>query len=197
MDEQKRTILLVEDEVIIAMTEKMQLENAGYHVLHVGTGETAVATVCDDSQPVDLILMDIDLGSGIDGTVAAERILEHKDIPLIFLSSHTEPEIVEKTEKITSYGYIVKNSGFTVLDASIKMAFRLFHSRKVLKEKERALSYQHDFMGYVIEHNRSAIAVHDKDLRYIYVSKRYLETFRVKDHNVIGKHHYEVFPDLP
>jgi len=73
--------------------------------------------------------MDIDLGPGIDGTQAAERILEHKDIPVVFLSSHTEPEVVEKTEKITSYGYVVKNTGVTVLDASIKMALKLFEAR--------------------------------------------------------------------
>lgn len=61
----------------------------------------------------------------MDGTQAAEEILKHKDIPVLFLSSHAEPEIVEKTEKITSYGYVVKDSGITVLDASIKMAFKL------------------------------------------------------------------------
>jgi hypothetical protein len=39
---------------------------------------------------------------------------EEKGYPNCFLSSHTEPEVVEKTEGITSYGYIVKNSGETV-----------------------------------------------------------------------------------
>ncbi len=40
--------------------------------------------------------MDINLGPGIDGTQAAEQILNKKDIPVVFLSSHTEPEVVEK-----------------------------------------------------------------------------------------------------
>ena len=59
--------------------------------------------------------------------------------------------------------------------------------------------YRHSIglMHYVISHARSAIAVHDKDLNYIYVSDRYLEEYGVKDENVIGRHHYEVFPDLP
>jgi PAS domain S-box-containing protein len=74
--------------------------------------------------------MDINLGEGIDGTEAAERILRIRDIPVVFLSSHTEPEVVEKTEGITSYGYIVKNSGDTVLLTSIKMAFRLFEAKR-------------------------------------------------------------------
>ena len=51
----------------------------------------------------------------------------------MFLSSHTEPDVVEKTENITSYGYVVKNSGITVLDASIKMAFKLFNANSKIK----------------------------------------------------------------
>ncbi len=138
----KKTVLLVEDEVIIAMMEKMEMEKYGYIVHHVTTGENAVQTILKEDFKIDLILMDIDLGSGIDGTQAAAEILKHKDIPIVFLSSHTEPEVVEKTEKITSYGYVVKNSGIVVLDTSIKMAFKLFEANEKLSnelsERERA-----------------------------------------------------------
>ncbi|HRZ28490.1 MAG TPA: response regulator, partial [Spirochaetota bacterium] len=129
MDGIKKRILLVEDEFLVAILEQKDLEKKGYLVQHVGSGEEAVKAILDAAIHVDLILMDIDLGPGIDGTQAAERILEHKDIPVVFLSSHTEPEVVEKTEKITSYGYVVKNTGVTVLDASIKMALKLFEAR--------------------------------------------------------------------
>jgi PAS domain S-box-containing protein len=118
-------------------------------------------------------------------------------LPLAFLSSHTEQEVVETTEGITSYGYIVKNSGETVLLASIKMAFRLFEARMKEKEHKEALLHSHDLMSYIIEHNQSAIAVHDRDLKYIYVSKQYLNQYNVEKRDIIGKHHYEVFPDLP
>ena len=65
------------------------------------------------------------------------------------------------------------------------------------KRTEEALTHSYDLMRYIIEHNRSAIAVHDKDLNYIYVSQRYLDDYKVKEKDVIGKHHYDVFPDLP
>lgn len=121
----KKRILLVEDEAIIALNEKASLEKYGYEVSIVSSGDDAVAYIKNDPF-IDLILMDIDLGEGMDGTQAAEKILEFHDLPVLFLSSHSEPEIVEKTEKITSYGYVVKDAGVTVLDASIKMAFKLF-----------------------------------------------------------------------
>jgi len=72
--------------------------------------------------------MDIDLGVGMDGTECASRMLAERNVPVVFLSSHAEPEVVEKTEKITSYGYVVKNSGSTILFASIKRAFKLFEA---------------------------------------------------------------------
>ena len=65
------------------------------------------------------------------------------------------------------------------------------------KRAQEAVIHSRDLMRYVIEHTRSAVAVHDRDMRYIYVSKRYLDEYGVQDPNVIGKHHYEVFPDLP
>src|SRR6056297_2662257 len=128
-------ILLVEDEALIAMVKQQELSKYSYQTSHVTTGEKAVDLVCNQSHAIDLILMDIDLGRGIDGTEAARQILEYKEIPIVFLSSHEEREIVEKTEKITSYGYVVKSSSITVLDASIKMAFKLFDSQRSLERE--------------------------------------------------------------
>ena len=65
------------------------------------------------------------------------------------------------------------------------------------KPSEEELTRSHDLMDYIISHTRSAIAVFDRDFKYIYVSKRYLTDYKVKEQNVIGKHHYEIFPDIP
>ena len=128
------TILLVEDEPVTSLAESRMLRKHGYTVVAVSTGEEAVETALSKKK-IDIILMDIDLGNGIDGTQAAEKILGVKNIPIIFLSSHTEQEIVDKTEKITSYGYVVKDSGETILLASIRMAFRL-HEAYLLNQKK-------------------------------------------------------------
>jgi len=137
---EKKTILLVEDEVIIALNEEQRLRSRNYNVIHLTTGEKAVNEIIDNAENVDLILMDIDLGDGIDGTIAAQKILENYDIPILFLSSHMEEEIVAKTEEISSYGYVVKNSTITVLDASIKMALRLFKEKQTVKRHEKSLT---------------------------------------------------------
>ena len=96
-----KSILLVEDEVLIAMAEKSMLESAGYHVVCAASGEKALEISRNDPG-IDLALMDIDLGYGMDGTEAAARILQEHEMPIVFWSSHIEPEIIEKTEKTTA-----------------------------------------------------------------------------------------------
>ncbi len=171
MTENGKTLLLVEDEAITAMLEKNELCKYGYSVIHVYNAEDAITKALQSDNPIDLILMDIDLGSGIDGTEAAERILKQRKIPVVFLSSHTEPEVVEKTEKITSYGYVVKNSGIVVLDASIKMAFKLFRANQQLqveienhKTIERELQESEDRFKALHNASFGGIAIHDKGI---------------------------------
>ncbi|HOU84049.1 MAG TPA: PocR ligand-binding domain-containing protein [Spirochaetota bacterium] len=152
-----KKLLLVEDEILIAECEKNELEEYGYSVILCHNGEDAVEAVLSKENSFDLILMDIDLGKGKkDGTQIAEEILQKKDIPIIFLSSHTEKEIVEKTEAITSFGYVVKNSGIVVLDTSIKMAFRLHHEKTAVQKKQTELLSANDKLNSAYEEMEAA-----------------------------------------
>jgi len=65
------------------------------------------------------------------------------------------------------------------------------------KNAEQALVHSHELLNYIIDHSNGGVAVHDKNMNYIYVSQLYLEEYGIKDQNVIGKNHYEIFPDLP
>jgi len=182
-------ILLVEDQALIAFTEKAVLEKYGYKVSIVETGETAVETIENDLD-IDLVLMDIDLGPGIDGTEAARQILEFRDLPIVFLSSHTEPEIVEKTEKITSYGYVVKSSSITVLDASIKMAFRLFQAnRKLTNElfRRRQAEDQIRKLSRGIEQSSASVVITDAKGTIEYVNPRFSEITGYTEGEVLGQ----------
>lgn len=56
--------------------------------------------------------------------------------------------------------------------------------------------YRKELLQYIIGHSSQGIAVHDKDLNYVYVSDKYCDMYHVSK-DLIGKHHYDVFPDLP
>jgi PAS domain S-box-containing protein len=62
---------------------------------------------------------------------------------------------------------------------------------------EEALAEQRELMDYVIRHDPNAIAVYDHELRYVFVSERYLNDYGIQGKDIIGKHHYEVFPEMP
>ncbi len=136
MSDKDKRILLVEDDAIIALSEEKILQRSGYRVMTVHTAQDAIEKVREAE--IDLILMDIDLGPGkMNGTDAAEIILEEKEIPIVFLTNHAEKEMVDKVKGITRYGYILKNSGRFVLLESIAMAFELYNSYLEIRERER------------------------------------------------------------
>lgn len=61
------------------------------------------------------------------------------------------------------------------------------------KKAEEDLVHSHKLMRYVIEHSWSGTAVFDREMRYIYVSQQFLHDYGAKEHDIIGKSHYEVF----
>jgi len=69
----------------------------------------------------------------------------------------------------------------------------------LLKEKkaEQDLVHFNKLIKYILEHTPSGVAVHDKELNYLYVSEKYLRSYNIERDDIIGKHHYEIFPDLP
>lgn len=133
-----KLILLVEDEIITAKAIAQAIRNIGYEVLVAHNGEDAVKWATVNAE-VDLILIDIDLGPGIDGTEASRAILQKRNLPIVFLTQHIDREIVEKVKGISRYGYVVKNLDTFVLESSIQMAFELFEAHQKTLENEANL----------------------------------------------------------
>lgn len=178
-----KTILLVEDEAIIALGQKAVLERAGYEVIHAPRAAEAIETAL--AGQADLILMDIDLGNGPDGTEAASTILERRDIPIVFLTSHTEKEYVDKTSRISSYGYVVKNSGEMVLLRMIEMAFRLFQANRGLKQAKDEWKETFDAI-------RDIVTVISPDFKILKINTAGCESLALPREHILGKNCYEI-----
>ncbi len=139
MINEKKCILLVEDDAFIATSEAMSLKEYGYEVLTAPSAKKGIELV-RANPGIDLVLMDINLGSGkMSGTEAAEIILQVREIPIVFLSNRTENEILEETGSITSYGYVVKNSGPGAINSAVKVALRLFDERERVQKQQDEL----------------------------------------------------------
>lgn len=153
--EGKKTILIVDDEAVIGMNVAQILEKYNYNTIYLPSGNEAIKLL-KEGKKIDMVLMDIDLGNGLSGKETAEFILSNYEIPVVFLTSHTEKEVIEETEGISSYGYIVKTFGEPLMLAMIKMAFRLFETQmrekkalENLKESEKTfrLIFEHSPIG--------------------------------------------------
>ena len=112
--QEQKTILLVEDDVFDAIYDAQTIESFGYNVIVATSGEKAVE-IADSNEKISLILMGIDLGSGIDWPEAMKQILRKQNIPIVFLTSHLEKEYVDRVKEITRYAYVLKDSGDFVL----------------------------------------------------------------------------------
>jgi CheY-like chemotaxis protein len=103
----KPHILIVEDEAITAMDLAMQLRDLGYEPLGPArTGEQAIE-MAQRLHP-QLVLMDIHLGTQMDGIAAAQEIRTQFDIPSVFLSAFSEEESKARAELTNPAGYLSK-----------------------------------------------------------------------------------------
>lgn len=141
--------------------------------------------------------MDIDLGPGMDGTEAATEILAIREVPIVFLTSHGEGEMVERVKGITRYGYVLKNAGEFVLLESVTMAFELFYREYSMREAWRESQHFQKMLRSMVEHNPTPVILLDRELRYRMVSNAFLTQYGLDEGEVIGKRHYDLFPDIP
>jgi signal transduction histidine kinase len=130
------TILVVEDESIIARDVAGRLEQMGHEVSGiVGSGEEAITQATVD-QP-DLVLMDIILQGDIDGIEAAERIQTDLNIPVVYLTAHADRETLRRAKFTEPFGYILKPFRDLEFDATIEMALSRFQAEsRILKDLE-------------------------------------------------------------
>lgn len=114
-------ILIVEDETITAADIEDTLEDCGHRVVGTVATEQAALDAAEVHKP-DLVLMDIRLKGGDDGTHAASEILRRFGIASVFLTAHAEDETLEKAKSANPLGYIVKPFTARELQATVQLA---------------------------------------------------------------------------
>ncbi len=130
-----KVVLLVEDDAALSAVTAARLKKRGFDVLTALCGEEAVS-IARNAQHIDLILMDISLGQGIDGIEAARQIFRERYLPILFLSGHTEAAIVTEAEAVSPYGFVAKGTDFSVFLAAIHVAIRLYDAYIELQQQE-------------------------------------------------------------
>jgi two-component system, response regulator PdtaR len=123
-------ILIVEDNLLVAMDLEMTLEDFGYQVTSiVPTGEEGIQEL--EGSPVDLVIMDIRLAGVLDGIQTAKHIRQRWEIPIIFVTAAGKQELDGLQGSMESYDVIAKPFREEQLRSAID---------KALNRRERCLS---------------------------------------------------------
>lgn len=173
----KTSVLVVEDESIVAKDIQQSLIKLGYNVVGTAsTGEKALA-VANELKP-DIILMDIMLKGPMSGIDTAAEIKKDLGIPVIFLTAYADENTLSKAKVTEPFGYIIKPFKEIDLHTSIEMALYK-HGKEKDIVKERDLLYSivenKDTKDYIfVKSNSRLIKLNTKEIYYIEALKDYV-----------------------
>lgn len=155
----KTTILVVEDEALIALELKTRLEQVGYGVPFIAdTAEDALLGI-ERHQP-SMVLMDIRLRGAQDGIEAADLIRRRFHLPVMFVTAHADRETLDRAKITEPFGYIVKPFHNVDFRAQIEVALWKHEMEQKLRVSEAWLSatFRYAADALITTDNRGNIA---------------------------------------
>ncbi|MBN3891696.1 MAG: response regulator [Nostoc sp. JL31] len=131
-------VLVVEDEYILAINLQETLESLGYVVLDIADSAEEAIAKATELRP-NLILMDIRLRGEMDGIQAAEQIWHHLQIPIIYVTGHSDNSTVERATLTSPFGYILKPIKEQELYVAIQTALNRYDREQFLSSVLRGM----------------------------------------------------------
>ena len=117
------SVLIVEDDDILARVEDWRLKNLGYSVCgRATTGAEAMGYVVNNRH--DIVLMDINIKGDLDGIETAKMIKKGFNIPVIYVTSHSDGATLERAKATQPDGFIVKPFEDNDLRVAIELALK-------------------------------------------------------------------------
>lgn len=137
------SILIVEDEAVVALDLKMQLEDLGYRVVGIADDAEQAMRLAAQHKP-SLALMDIQLKGAVDGVTVAGELRRHMDLPVIFLTSFSDAQTVRRAAATAPYGYLTKPFQIKEVAAGVEVALCKAQMERADRGTERSLAYALD-----------------------------------------------------
>lgn len=115
------SILIVEDELIVALDIYTMLRQLGYHITGLCTSGADALANAEQNRP-DLVLMDIHLSGTMDGISTATTLRQKYSIPVIYITSDAAEQTLGRAKKTQPLGYLVKPFDRQGLFTSVELA---------------------------------------------------------------------------
>ncbi len=172
------TILIVENDAIIALRLQKTLGGWGYQTTWAISGEKAVELAQQFTH--DLALMDIRLDGQIDGIQTAEQLRDRFSLPSIFLTAFMDDEVLKRARLAEPYGFLIKPVSDRELRSSIEMALYKHQIDQQLRESEERLRL-------IASHMLDMVSQIDASGQYLYVSPSSFRVLGYPPEDMIGK----------
>lgn len=173
------TILVVEDETVIATDIERTLRRMGYRVLPpVASADEAIESV-RNHRP-DLILMDVRIQGDCDGIEAASRIRRLYNLPVVYLTAHGDNATLERAKITGPLGFLLKPFRARDLHATVDMALYRHQVERKIAENERWLTTILNSIG-------DAVVVTDREARVSLLNARAREIMRRTEQESVGR----------
>lgn len=196
-------MLIVEDQLLIAQDIAFKLERNGIEVLHIcPSGEEALDFL--SSNHTDLILMDIELSGAMDGISTAAVVKARYNIPVIYLTDHTDAKMVDRAKKTMPANYLPKPFNEQDLVRALEIAFFNASQQEQKNEptqdhiflrtssQEFVKIYYHDILFLEADRAYSKVVTQEKtftlssNMKRIHEQFNHPAFFRVHRHHVVN-----------
>lgn len=151
-------VLIVEDEYVIAANLSENLMSSGYNVVGIASSATEAIEAAAQLRP-DVVLMDIRLQGEMDGIQAAEIIWNGFQIPVIYISGHSDRSTLDRAKMTFPFGYLLKPVKGNELYVAIETALSRYEREQLLANVLKSIGdglIVVDTYGRVIYLNKSA-----------------------------------------
>lgn len=128
MSNNNLNFLIVEDDPTYAIRLQMLVEELGYSVLETVDNSGRALELIYSKHP-DFILMDIEINGEMTGLDIAETIKD-KEIPILFITSFSNPEAYQQSENIGAVAFLTKPIDGYSLKSAIRLAVKNMYLNK-------------------------------------------------------------------
>jgi len=165
-------VLIVEDEMVLAIGMEASLEDLGYEVSGIESTANLAIKHAQENLP-DIVIMDINLKGKISGIEAARQIWQKNKIPIIFLTSYSDAPTVQSAMDSEPYAYLLKPCRDRELDIAIKTALHkhnyFFKNKQCLDESliiKLVEDFKYDRAKRVLFHKDEAIKLTGNEVKF-------------------------------
>ncbi|WP_068473785.1 response regulator [Saccharicrinis aurantiacus] len=164
-----RRILIVEDDRFITAIFTMFIKELGHELIGRCASGIEALEISKKVKP-DVVLMDIHLEGELDGIQTSARLQREIGVPVIYVSSDTSTDVIERAVVSNSYGFLVKPINKQELSIAVDLAYYKYKVDQEQKQREQG------YREFISDSPMPIILI--RDGRILYINNSALDTLK-------------------